>query len=107
MRGSVGNSARREDESAQTKRSARDVCVEVVSRVQSKLSRALHAHRGRKLLQDLRLVESTTMKIAMAWFKNTGKGAKALGERLCRSLARRRDVVLPLEGDLRQEPGIA
>ena len=30
-----------------------EVCVGTVTRVQSKLSRALHAHRGKKLLEDL------------------------------------------------------
>ena len=40
-------------ELSQTNRGVGGVCVGVVPRVQSKLSRALHAHRGKKLLQDL------------------------------------------------------
>ena len=40
----------------------------VVPRVQSKLSRALHAHRGKKLLQDLQTQESAAMKRAMVRF---------------------------------------
>ena len=43
----------REIERSQTNRGVGGVCVGVVPRVQSKLSRALHAHRGKKLLQDL------------------------------------------------------
>ena len=43
----------REIELSQTNRGVGGVCVGVVPRVQSKLSRALHAHRGKKLLQDL------------------------------------------------------
>ena len=43
----------REIELSQTNRGVGRVCVGVVPRVQSKLSRALHAHRGKKLLQDL------------------------------------------------------
>ena len=38
----------------------------IVPRVQSKLTRTLHAHRGKKLLQDLQILESTAMKRAMA-----------------------------------------
>ena len=38
---------------SQTNRGVGGVCVGVIPRVQSKLSRALHAHRGKKLLQDL------------------------------------------------------
>ena len=45
------------------------VCVEVVPRVQSKLLRALHAHRGKKLLQDLQNLENTAMKRAMVRFR--------------------------------------
>ena len=43
----------KEIELSQTNRGVGGVCVGVVPRVQSKLSRALHAHRGKKLLQDL------------------------------------------------------
>ena len=52
----------REIELSQTKREVGGVCVGVVPRVQSKLSRALHAHRGKKLLQDLQTQESAVMK---------------------------------------------
>ena len=45
------------------------MCVEVVPRVQSKLSRAVHAHRGKKLLQDLQTQESAEMKTAMVRFR--------------------------------------
>ena len=43
----------REIELSQTNRRVGGVCVGVVTRVQSKLSRTLHAHHGKKLLQDL------------------------------------------------------
>ena len=41
----------------------------VVPRVQLKLSHALHAHRGKKLLQYLQIQESVAMKRAMARFR--------------------------------------
>ena len=44
----------RENELSQINGGVGDVCVGVVPRVQSKLSRSLHAHRGEKLLQDLK-----------------------------------------------------
>ena len=59
----------REIELSQTNRGAGGVCVGVVPRVQSKLSRALHAHRGKKLLQDLQTQESAAMKRAMVMFR--------------------------------------
>ena len=40
----------REIELSQTNRGVGGVCVGAVPRVQSKLSRALHTHRGKKLL---------------------------------------------------------
>ena len=53
----------------------------VVPRVQSKLSRALHAHRGKKLLQDLQSQESAVMKRAMVRFRGAReKGAMAFVE---------------------------
>ena len=53
----------------------------VVPRVQLKLSRALHAHRGKKLLQDLQTQESTTKKRAMVRFRGAReKGAMAFVE---------------------------
>ena len=48
----------------------------VVPRVQSKLSRVLHPHRGKKLLQDLQAQESTKMKRANVRFK----GAREQGD---------------------------
>ena len=57
------------------------MCLGVVPRVQSKLSRALHAHRGKKLLQDLQTQESATMKRAMVRFRGAReKGALAFME---------------------------
>ena len=53
----------------------------VVPRVQSKLSRALHAHRRKKLLQDLQTQESAAMKRAMVRFRGAReKGAMAFVE---------------------------
>ena len=53
----------------------------VVPRVQSKLSRALHAHRGKKLLQDLQTQESAATKRAMVRFRGTReKGAMTFVE---------------------------
>ena len=53
----------------------------VVPRVQSKLSRALHAHRGKKLLQDLQAQESAATKKAMVRFRGAReKGAMAFVE---------------------------
>ena len=54
----------REVELSQTNRGVGGVCVAVVPRGQSKLSRVLHAHRGKKLLQDLQTQESAAMKRA-------------------------------------------
>ena len=59
----------REIELSQTNRGVGVVCVGVVPRVQSKLLRALHAHRGKKLLQDLQTQESAAMKRAMVRFR--------------------------------------
>ena len=53
----------------------------VVPRVQSKLSRALHAHRGKKLLQDLQIQKSAAMKRAMVKFRRAReKGAMSFVE---------------------------
>ena len=53
----------------------------VVPRVQSKLSRALHAHRGKKLLQDPQTQESAAKKRAMVRFRGAReKGAMAFVE---------------------------
>ena len=59
----------REIELSQTNRGDGGVCVGVVPRVQTKLSRALHSHRGKKLLQDLQTQESTTVKRAVVRFR--------------------------------------
>ena len=67
----------KEIELSQTNRGVGGMCVGVVPRVQSKLSRALHAHRGKKLLQeDLQTKESAVMKRAMVRFRGAReKGA--------------------------------
>ena len=71
----------REIELSQTNRGVVGVCVGVVHRVQSKLSRALHAHRGKKLLQDLQTQESAATKRAMVRFRGAReKGAMAFVE---------------------------
>ena len=71
----------RENELSQTNRGVRGVRVEVVHRVQSKLSRALHAHRGKKLLQALQNLDNTTMKRAMGRFRGArDKGAMVFVE---------------------------
>ena len=55
----------------------------VVPHVQSKLSRVLHANRGKKLLQDLQTHESAPMKRAMVRFRGAReKGAMAFVESL-------------------------
>ena len=58
-----------EIELSQTNRGVGGMCLGVVPRVQSKLSRVLHAHRGKKLLQDLQTLESAPMKRAMVRFR--------------------------------------
>ena len=71
----------RENELSQTNRGVGGVCVGVVPRVQSKLSRALYAHRGKKLLQDLQTQESAVTKRAMVRFRGAReKGAMAFVE---------------------------
>ena len=71
----------REIELSQTNRGVGGVCLGVVPRDQSKLSRALHAHRGKKLLQDLQTQESAVMKRAMVRFRGAlEKGAMAFVE---------------------------
>ena len=66
----------RKIEPSQTNREVEGVCVGVVLRVQSKLSRALHAHRGNKLLQDLQTQESSSTKRVMVRFR----GAREKGD---------------------------
>ena len=71
----------REIELSQTNRGVGGVYVGVVPRVQSKLSRALHAHRGKKFLQDLQTQESAAMKRAIVRFRGAReKGAMAFVE---------------------------
>ena len=71
----------REIELSQTNRGVGGACVGVVPRVQSKLSRALHAHRGKKLLQDLQIQESAATKRAMVRFRGAReKGAMVFVE---------------------------
>ena len=71
----------REIELSQTNRGVGGVCAGVVPRVQSKLSRALHAHRGKKLLQDLQTQESAMTNRAMVRFRGAReKGAMAFVE---------------------------
>ena len=64
----------------QTNRGVGGVCVGVVPRVQSKLSRALHAHRGKKTLQDLQTPKSAAMKRAMVRFKGAQEDVMAFVE---------------------------
>ena len=54
---------------SRTNRGVGGVCVRVVPRVLSKLSRALRAHRGKTLLQDVPNLKSTAMKRAMVRFR--------------------------------------
>ena len=63
----------REIELSQTNPGITGECVGVVSRVQSKLSRAFHPHRGKKLLQDLQTQESAPIKRAMVRFRGAGE----------------------------------
>ena len=72
----------RENRLSKTNQGVGGVCVGVVPRVQSKLSRALHAHGGKKLLQDLQnLNNSTTMKRVMVRLRGVrDKGATTFAE---------------------------
>ena len=70
-----------ENELSQTNRGVGRVCADAVPRVQSKLSRALYAHRGKKLLQYLQTQESAAMKRAMVRFRGAREnGAMAFVE---------------------------
>ena len=96
-----------EIELSQTNRGVGGVCVGVVLRVQSKLLRALHAHRGKKLLQDLQTQEREPMKRAMVRFRGAREeGDMAFVECLGVSQEDTKEG-LPVEGNLRQEPGVA
>ena len=71
----------RGDERTQNNRSARRECLGIKPRVQSKLSRVLHARRGAKLLEDIRNQDNYTMKRAMVQFRGAReKGAMAFVE---------------------------
>ena len=70
----------REIELSQTNRGVGGVCVGDVPRVQSKLARALHAHRGKKLLQDLQTQESAAMRAMVRFRGAREKGAMAFVE---------------------------
>ena len=59
----------KENELSHTNRGVGRGCVGVVPRVQSKFSRALDAHREKRLLQDLQTLESTATKRAMVRFR--------------------------------------
>ena len=71
----------REIDLSQTNRGVGGVCMGIAPRVQSKLSRALHAHRQKELLQDLQTQESAATKRAMVRFRGAReKGAMAFVE---------------------------
>ena len=71
----------RGNELSKTNRGVERVCVRVVLRVQSKLLRAVHAHRGKKLLQDVQNLENTAMERAMVRFRAArGMGAMTVVE---------------------------
>ena len=71
----------RENELSQTNRGIGEWCMGSVVRVRSKLLRALHAHRGKKLLEDLQNFESTAIKRFMVRFRGARrKGAMAFVE---------------------------
>ena len=57
-KGPLATQPERENDPSQTNRGVRGGCVGVVPRAQSKLSFALHAHRGKKLLQDLQNLDN-------------------------------------------------
>ena len=94
-----------DDELSQTNRGVRGVCMGIVLRVQSKLSRVLHGHPGKNLLQDLRKLDTKTMNRVMVRFRGAGEGCHGIFG-IPEGLARRHDGGPPLEGDLRQEPRI-
>ena len=98
----------REDEQSQTNRGIGGGCMGVVPRARSKLSRALHAHRGKNFLQDLQNLENTATKRAMVRFKGArDEGAMAFFCGMPGVLARRHDGGPPVEVGLRHEPEVA
>ena len=72
----------------------------VVPRVQSKLSRALHAYRGKKLLQDLQTPKSAAMKSAMVGFREAREKGRHDICGMPGGFARRHDGGPPVEGNL-------
>lgn len=66
----------RDKEWRRTNQSATGKCIQVISRVNSKLSCVLHAHRGTKLLNDPQNEDSDKSNGAMVRFRRTRvKGA--------------------------------
>ena len=93
--GSLAAQPDREVELSQTNRDVGGGCVGVVPRVQSKLSRGLHAHRGKKLLQDIQTQESTTLKRAIVRFRGTREnGTMAFVE--CQGISQKYTMEGPL-----------
>ena len=83
-----------EYELSQTNREIGGGCVGVVPRGQLHLSRALHAHRWKKLLQDLHNLESTATKKAMVRFRGEReKGAMIFVE--CLGFSKEATMVNP------------
>ena len=99
----------RENELSQTNRGIGGGCLGVVPRVQSKLSRSLHARRGKKLFEDLQNLESTATKRAMIQARFRGsweKGTMAFGE--CLGFSQEDTIEgSSVEVDLRKKPGVA
>ena len=84
-----------ENELSQTNREIGGGCLGVVPRGQLHLARALHAHRGKKLLQDLHNLESTATKKAMVRFRGAReKGAIIFVE--CLGFSKEATMVDPL-----------
>ena len=85
-----------ENELSQTNREIGGGCVGVVPRGQLHLSHALHAHRGKKILQDLHNSESTATKKAMVRFR----GARESGAMIfveCLGFSEEATMVTPLD----------
>ena len=96
----------RKNELSQTNREVGGVCVGIVPRVQSKLSRALHAHRGKKHPQDLQHLKSTAMTRVMVRFRGAREKGAMVYVRCLGSRKKTRDGGPPVAGDLRQESGV-
>ena len=83
------------------------MCVGVVSHIQSKLSRAFHAYRGTKLLQNSQNLKRRTMKSTVTSFRGAQETNVMYIYGIPVDIARRLDTGLLMEGDIRQKPGIA